>query len=246
MYYQVTLIRKNPNQKEMILKVNDDETKDERYEKAKKFLFPDVESDKLHVYSVCFPITMNERMKVDYERIIVNHLSDHPMKDNAECDKEEYEPNLDNFFEGIIKADSKENITQEQIFVECAFPKDKDLSEYEIYFDEVSVEELIKEEELHRKKRLMNHYIRERVSENLPIREYNKQAREFDFTKNLDAYYEALCEENRMDNIERILRKRYDLSKVSVLEFDKAVMALFKSTTAEECDEILAKFKKLY
>ena len=71
MYYQVSVFKKNPNEKEIILKRNEDETREMRLEKAKAFLFPGVNAQELYAVALPCSITVNIRTTIDYERIIV-------------------------------------------------------------------------------------------------------------------------------------------------------------------------------
>ena len=236
MYYQVSVFKKNPNEKEMILKRNEDETREMRLEKAKSFLFPGVNAQELYAVAVPCPITVNIRTVVDYERIIVGvkGLISDP---DEECIE------FDACREWVIKAETKEEAVQEGRLREEGFLDDgEDIRDFEVYANEISVEELIEEKEESKKKQLLKRYIERRYEyDNLTIREYSQLCRKFDF-KNKEIYLDMLEEEMRIRQIKNLLRRKISPAGISLKDYNQAVRELYDAKSNSEMETILEKY----
>jgi hypothetical protein len=236
MYYQVSVFQKNPNEKEIILKRNGDETREMRLEKAKAFLFPGVNAQELYAVAVPCPITVNIRTVVDYERIIVGvkGLISAPDEEGIE---------FDSCREWVIKAETKEEAIQEGRLREEGFLDDgENIRDFEVYANEISVEELIEEKEESIKKQLLKRYIERRYDyDNLTIREYSQLCRQFDF-KNKEIYLDMLEEEMRIRQIKNLLRRKISPADISLKDYNQAVRELYDAKSNSEMETILEKY----
>lgn len=236
MYYQVSVFKKNPNEKEIILKRNEDETREMRLEKAKAFLFPGVNAQELYAVAVPCPITVNIRTVVDYERIIVGvkGLISDPDEEGIE---------FDSCREWVIKAETKEEAIQEgRLREEGLLDDGENIRDFEVYANEISVEELIEEKEESIKKQLLKRYIERRYDyDNLTIREYSQLCRQFDF-KNKEIYLDMLEEEMRIRQIKNLLRRKISPADISLKDYNQAVRELYDAKSNSEMETILEKY----
>ena len=236
MYYQVSVFKKNPNEKEIILKRNEDETREMRLEKAKSFLFPGVNAQELYAVAVPCLITVNVRTTIDYERIIVGVKGV-----IAEQDDDGIE--FDCCREWVIKAETKEDAIQEMRLREEGLLDDgEDIRDFEVYANEISVEELIAEKEESIKKQLLKRYIERRYDyDNLTIRQYSQLCRQFDF-KNKEIYLDMLEEEMRISRIKNLLRRKISPADISLKDYNQAVRELYAAKNNGEMETILEKY----
>lgn len=236
MYYQVSVFKKNPNEKEMILKRNEDETREMRLEKAKAFLFPGVNAQELYAVAIPCPITVNIRTTIDYERIIVG----------VKCvmvEQDDEDIAWDCCREWVIKAETKEEALQEMRLREEGLLDDgEDIRDFEVYANEISVEELIAEKEESIKKQLLKRYIERRYDyDNLTIRQYSQLCRQFDF-KNKEIYLDMLEEEMRISRIKNLLRRKISPADISLKDYNQAVRELYAAKNNGEMETILEKY----
>ena len=236
MYYQVSVFKKNPNEKEMILKRNEEETREMRLEKAKTFLFPGVNAQELYAVALPCPITVNIRTVVDYERIIVGIKGVITEQDNEDTA-------FDCCREWVIKAETKEEALQEMRLREEGLLDDgEDIRDFEVYANEISVEELIAEKEESIKKQLLKRYIERRYDyDNLTIRQYSQLCRQFDF-KNKEIYLDMLEEEMRISRIKNLLRRKISPADISLKDYNQAVRELYAAKNNGEMETILEKY----
>ena len=235
MYYQVSLFKKNPNEKELIMKKTG-EALDVRIEKAKAFLFPDIKSENLYAIAVKSPITVNVRTKVEYERIIVGIKESHPVEDADGII-------LDGCREYVIKADSKEEAVNEQrLRIEGLLDEGEDAQDFEIYANEISVGELVAEKEESFKRKLLKRYIERRYDyDSLTIKEYVQLCRKLDY-KNKEVYIEMLDEEMRISNIKGLLRRKINPEHISLKDYNEAVRRLYAAKDNTEAEKVLAEY----
>ena len=118
----------------------------------------------------------------------------------------------------------------------------EDIRDFEVYANEISVEELIAEKEESIKKQLLKRYIERRYDyDNLTIRQYSQLCKQFDF-KNKDVYLEMLEEEMRISRIKNLLRRKISPADISLKEYNQAVRELYAAKNNGEMETILEKY----
>ena len=85
--------------------------------------------------------------------------------------------------------------------------------------------------------KIRNHYIfRKHNRDTITIRQYANIQRQL--KKDKEKIYEMLKDESRYFRICELIKKKMDMSKITVLEFEKIVLALYNAKTNEECEKI--------
>ena len=109
--------------------------------------------------------------------------------------------------------------------------------EYSVDIQETSIDEMIECEKEELWTKIRNHYIfRNYNRDTITIRQYANIQREL--KKDKEKIYEMLKDESRYFRICELIKKKMDMSKITVLEFEKIVLALYNVKTNEECEKI--------
>ena len=109
--------------------------------------------------------------------------------------------------------------------------------EYNVDIQETSIDEMIECEKEELWTKIRNHYIfRNYNREAITIRQYADIQRELN--KDKEKIYEMLQDESRYIRICELVKKKMDMSKVTVLEFEQIVLALYNAKSNEECEKI--------
>ena len=109
--------------------------------------------------------------------------------------------------------------------------------EYSVDIQETSIDEMIECEKEELWTKIRNHYIfRNYNRDTITIRQYANIQREL--KKDKEKIYEMLKDESRYFRICELIKKKMDMSKITVLEFEKIVLALYNAKTNEECEKI--------
>ncbi len=163
-------------------------------------------------------------------------------KDDHEGTEREY---LGHYESTIVLADDDDigsKVLAEKLAIIADVSKDDTLDDYVDYTKEVSVEDLIEEEENSLKSRIKRDYMALKYdAESMTIRDFNKLSRSIDFD-NPETYYETLTVASKMLRLKRYVRKIADLTKLTVKEYDEIAMALYKAHNEEEMQAVLKKY----
>ena len=110
--------------------------------------------------------------------------------------------------------------------------------EYNVDIQETSIDEMIECEKEELWTKIRNHYIfRNYNRDTITIRQYADIQRELKNDK--EKIYEMLKDESRYIRICELVKKKMDMSKITVLEFEQIVLALYNAKTSAECENIL-------
>ena len=130
----------------------------------------------------------------------------------------------------------------EKLHEEGLLDEREDIRDFEVYANEISVEELIAEKEESIKKQLLKRYIERRYDyDNLTIRQYSQLCRQFDF-KNKEIYLDMLEEEMRISRIKNLLRRKISPADISLKDYNQAVRELYAAKNNGEMETILEKY----
>ena len=124
---------------------------------------------------------------------------------------------------------------------EIARNEGRTVDDYEITYEESTIEEFIKSEEDTLKRSLINKYIDRHDDKygNLTVRQYNQLRRCLDD----DLYFEILREEKRIERLDSLIRRRVDVNKITLSEYDDLLKALLQVNSKEEFDELIKKYE---
>ena len=155
MYYRVASFKKNDDFREMIVRVSSKEEAKKQLPAAKEFLFPGEDTTDYWCQIFPVPIKVNLGTTIPHYRIRVTR----PAK--AEKTPEDWE-DIDRGYDAITQAESAEQAKEKgrQMLVEDG----EDPDAYEVYVDEMTVEECIREEERSLHRTITNAYLQQPTS----------------------------------------------------------------------------------
>ena len=230
MYYRVASFKKNDDFREMIVRVSSKEEAKKQLPAAKEFLFPGEDTTDYWCQIFPVPIKVNLGTTIPHYRIRVTR----PAK--AEKTPEDWE-DIDRGYDAITQAESAEQAKEKgrQMLVEDG----EDPDAYEVYVDEMTVEECIREEERSLHRTITNAYLHLQDKDNLSVREYNNFCRHFNIDKDPEQYYEALKAFNRYLWLIHITAKQCDRTNCTVEKLFDTAERLYHCNDREEFSRIL-------
>ena len=142
--------------------------------------------------------------------------------------------------DGCAWVEEYANVNSRQEAEECIpqIAKDYEIpKEYDIDIQETSIDEMIECEKEELWSKIRNNYIfRKYNRDTITIRQYSDIQREL--KKDKEKLYEMLKDESRYIRICELVKKKIDKNKVTVLEFEQIVLALYNTKSNEECEKI--------
>ena len=118
---------------------------------------------------------------------------------------------------------------------------DKKMADFDVYYEKSTIQEFIKDEENNLKNQIINDFLSRNKEkyEKLSIREYVNIIRHVDE----DLYYEILREENKLNRMDRIIRKEIDTKGITLAEYDDLKTALCNAKNNDEMIALLQEHK---
>ena len=232
MFYKVTIIEKNDNHREMIVKADSKEAAVAMIPAAKAFLFPGEDTSEY----IAFPESIHIDMlgaQVPHWRITVIRPVSREQDEWEECGPGTGEMTLE--------AESPEEALR-QIKEEIKFPAD-------FYVREAPLSEMIAEEKEHLEYLIHNDYITDRYGD-VSVREFNRLMRKkFKSEEEKEqSEYEALRHFLGKINLHKMLARKLDLTQMSVAEHDALISELQRTKEREPFmklfEEAIAKYGK--
>ena len=110
--------------------------------------------------------------------------------------------------------------------------------DYEVDIQETSIDEMIECEKEELWSKICNHYIHRKYDmDTITIRQFADVQKEL--KKDKEKIYEMLKDEGKYIRICEFVKKKIDISKVTISEFEQIVLELYNAKTNEECEKIL-------
>jgi hypothetical protein len=116
--------------------------------------------------------------------------------------------------------------------------KDYEITQdYEVDIQETSIDEMIECEKEELWSKIRNHYIHRKYDmDTITIRQFADVQKEL--KKDKEKIYEMLKDEGKYIRICEFVKKKIDISKVTISEFEQIVLELYNAKTNEECEKI--------
>lgn len=236
MHYRVAGFKKDDNTKEMIIKANSREEAIKQIPAAKAFLFPGENAENYYCSVMQVPIKVNLGTTIPHYRISVAR----PKPIEKQSDEEDY---IDSdWWETILEAESPEAAKEkgrQMIRDDGESPDD-----YDMYADEMTIDECIKEEEHHLRHNIRNTYIHLKKMENMTIKEFTNFQRHFDIESNPEQYYEALKDFNKYARLLYAAIRKCDQDNCSVKKLLEVADQLFDCTEKEAFEKAFDSLEK--
>lgn len=229
-YYRVGAFYRNEDSKSVIVQCYDRNEAEGWIEGAKAMLFPGENTEGFTVRLYEFKLQINQN-NLNHYRITVERPIEREFEDfEAEMD---YENSL--AFDAIVEADDEE--AAKRVFLEEWFElyaAGRGRENYDLYVDEVPLEEMIETEQRLLRQRLVSKYIYDKYGD-ISVREYSEMMRRADKDQ---MFYEALAEHLKEVRMTEYLEKRLDTGRLSYAEFAKIRDALCDAKIGEEFERI--------
>ena len=233
MFYKVTIIEKNDNHREMIVKADSKEAAMEMMPAAKGFLFPGEDTSEYFAYPDKIHLDVMDT-KVPYWRIVVTR----PCESQEAFPDEDWGMEVDvRNFTMTVKAESPEEAIR-MAREDVDYPS-------EAYAEEVSVATLIGEEEKYLRYRIKEEYILAKHGD-VSVREYNRLMRKHFSDELNEFYYEAVQFFLGKVRLRNALSRSIDLSKIPVTEYEELISRWMLIKEREGCEALLNEAKAKY
>ena len=235
MFYRVTILEKNDNHREMIVKAENKAAALAQIPAAKAFLFPGEDASEYTAFVSTVHLDVLEA-RVPHWRITVTRPQ---AKERVDGDWEDWQDIEPRTFTMTVKADSPEEAIQ-MAREDVDYPN-------EAYAKEVSVAELIAEEEDYLRYRIKEEFFTAK-SPDISIREFSNLMKGKNQTEAEveETFYEAIqffLSKNRLRNA---LTKSIDLSKISAAEYETLISKLPLAADRDSFNTILDEAKAKY
>ena len=224
MFYKVTIIEKNDNHREMIVKADNKEAAVEMIPAAKAFLFPGEDTSGY----IAFP----ESIHIDVMGAQVPHWRITVIRPSGDAVRDEWEECGPGTVEMTVEAESPEEaLRQGKEEIKC--PAD-------FYVREAPLSEMIAEEREDLERVIHNDYIIDRYGD-VSVREFNRLMRKkFKSEEEKEqSEYEALRHFLGKINLHKMLARSVDFKKITVAEHDALVSELQHTKERELFMELL-------
>ena len=218
MFYRVTILEKNDNHREMIVKADSKQAAVEMIPAAKAFLFPGEDTSGY----IAFP----ESIHVDVMGAQVPHWRITVIRPSGDEACDEWEECGAGTGEMTLEAENaKDAIRQVREEIKCPA---------EFYAREVPMAEMIAEERGHLERMIHEQYVFDQLGD-VSIREFNRLMRgKFRDTEEKERHeYEALRHFLGMIHFRKMLARKLDLTKLSVAEYDALIAELQRTKERE-------------
>lgn len=144
----------------------------------------------------------------------------------------------------VISVDGRYVIENEEelsfIVEQLAAESGKFVDDYDVHYERCTLQNFIAYEENAMRTMISRDYLRRNKKdyEYLPAREYLDALHHIED----DLYYEILIEENKLRRIDTIVRRRIDISKITLTQYDELKMSLLKAKDSEEFESLLGQY----
>lgn len=230
MYYRVAGLKKNNDSKEMIVRVSSRKEAEAYIPAAKSFLFPGENTDGYRSVVSAVPIKVNLGTTIPHYRITIEREKSFPESSDCPEDSTGHD-----WWETILSATNEQEARQK--WREKIRDLGENPEEYEIFADEMTVEECIKEEERHVRSLINNTYLQVKII-GLTDRECIHFCRSFNPEDTPEQYYEALKVFNRYTRIVRAVMRKCNATACTVQTTADIVKKLFDSTDIHDYQKI--------
>ena len=235
MFYRVTILEKNDNHREMIVKAGNKADALAQIPAAKAFLFPSEDASEYTAFVSTVHLDVLEA-RVPHWRITVIRPQANEQTDGDWDDWQDVEPRT---FTMTVKADSPEEAIQ-MVRADVDYPN-------EAYAKEISVTELIAEEEDYLRYRIKEEFFTAKFPD-ISIREFSNLMKGKNQTEAEaeETFYKAIqffVSKNRMRNA---LTKSIDLSKISAADYETLISKLPLTSDRDSFNAILDEAKAKY
>ena len=232
-YFRVGAFYRDEHSKSVIVQCYDRKEAEKWIPGVKAMLYPgeDTENFIVRVFEFKMQVNLNN---LNHYRITVERPVQREFKDFDE--EMEYENSL--AFDAVVEADDEEGaktIFLKEWFDFYAFGKKPE--EYDIYIDEVPLEEMIEKEQRMLRQRLISKYATENFGD-MSVREFNRMMRRDDGEEQNQMFYKALAEHLKNIRMSEYLEKRLETDKLSHAEFCEIRNALCSAKIGEEFEKI--------
>ena len=230
MFYKVTIIEKNDNHREMIVKADSKKAAAAMIPAAKAFLFPGEDTSGY----IAFP----ERVHIDVMGAQVPHWRITVIRPVSR-EQDEWEECGPGTGEMTLEAESAEDAIR-QVKEEIKCPA-------EFYAREVPIAEMIAEEKAHLERMIHEAYVLDQHGD-VSVREFNRLMREkFRDTEEKERHeYEALRHFFGKIHFHKMLARKLDLTKLSAAEYDALIAELQRTKEREPFMNIFDKAVEKY
>ncbi|MBR4490585.1 hypothetical protein IKP13_08135 [bacterium] len=236
MYYRVAGFKRNPDCKEMIIRASSKEEAKKQFPAAKAFLFPGEDPDKCWCTVYEMPIKVNLGTTIPHYCISV-----YRMKEKRPNGPDEWEDLGGGEWEMILSADSPEDAKAKG--AEAVLRDRDNPDDYEIYADEMTIEECIREEERHIRNTAERVFMELLKEKYMTIKEYSDYRRGFDSENNPEQRYEVLKTFNRFSRIFRRAIQTCDKNVCSVGKLLDVTEQLYRCEDEEVFRKLLDTLK---
>ncbi|MBP3605344.1 MAG: hypothetical protein J6J66_01970 [Clostridia bacterium] len=232
-YYRVGAFYRDENSKSVIVQCYDRKEAENWIPGVKAMLYPgeNTENYKVRIFEFKLQINLSN---LNHYRIVVERPMQREFKDFDE--EMEYDNSL--AFDAVVEADDEEEA--KEIFFQDWFDfyaLGKKPEEYDIYVDEVPLEEMIEKEQRMLRQRLISKYVAENFGD-MSVREFNQMMRRDDEEEQNQMFYKALADHLKMVRMAEYLEKRLDTDKLTHAEFCKIRDELCVAKVGDEFEKI--------
>ena len=240
-YYRVGAFYKDENSKAVIIQVHDRKEAESWVPRVKAMLYPGEDTAEFRVSIFEFRLQINLN-NLNHYRITVERPVTHAFKDEwEECNHQTAQA-----FDALVEAEGEDDAKAKFIQEHFEFyANGRTPEQYDIYADEVPIEQVIEEEQRMLRQRLVSKYALEQFGD-MPVKEFSRIMRREE--KEGDMFYKALSEHLRRLRMTEYLEKRLDTQKLSHAEFCKIRDALCKARIGDAFEKInrdaIAKYGK--
>ena len=243
MYYRVGAFYRDENVNSVTVQCRDRKAAEKFIPKLKAMFYPGENTENYIVKIFEFKLPIN-RNNLNHYRITIER----PLKREFKDEWEECDYMTAQAFDALIEAENEVE-AREKFITESfrMYTEDRNPDEYDIYVDEVPVEEVIEDEQRMLRQRLISKYVAENFGD-MSVREFNQMMRRDDEDEQNQMFYKALSEHLKRIRMSEYLEKRLDTDKISHAEFCKIRDSLCLAKVGEEFEKInlaaIAKYGK--
>ena len=232
-YFRVGAFYRDENVNSVTVQCRDRKAAEEFIPKLKAMFYPgeNTENYIARIFEFKLPINRNN---LNHYRITIER----PLKREFKDEWEECDYMTAQAFDALIEAENEEE-AREKFIAESfrMYTEDRRPDEYDIYVDEVPVEEVIEDEQRMLRQRLIAKYAIEAYGD-ISVRRFNELMRGDDKDEQNRMFYKALSEHLKRLRMSEYLEKRLDANKIVHSEFCKIRDALCMAKSSEGFEKI--------
>ena len=242
-YFRVGAFYRDENVNSVTVQCRDRKAAENFIPKLKAMFYPGENTENYIVKVFEFKLPIN-RNNLNHYRITIER----PLKREFKDEWEECDYMTAQAFDALIEAENE--VEARGKFITESFrmyTEDRNPDEYDIYVDEVPVEEVIEDEQRMLRQRLISKYAAENFGD-MSVREFNQMMCRDDKDEQNQMFYKALSEHLKRIRMSEYLEKRLETDKISHAEFCKIRDSLCSAKIRKEFEKInpaaIAKYGK--